>query len=59
MYLAYNRTSSNSIEANLLRVTFDQRKGGDLKVNVSMWPPKGGNSLLFLFFKKFQKEVGK
>ena len=42
MYLAYNRTSSNSIEANLLRNAFGQEKGGDLKVDVSILPQSVG-----------------
>jgi hypothetical protein len=49
MYLTYNRTYSNSIEANLLRYTFDQREGGDLKVNVSILPQKGRDSLYLDF----------
>jgi hypothetical protein len=36
MYLAYDRTSSNSAEANLLRDALDQRKGGELKVSMSL-----------------------
>jgi hypothetical protein len=55
MYLAYNRTSSISTEANLLRYPFDQRKGGDLKVNVSILPPKGGDSLCLGSSKHFRR----
>jgi len=56
MCLAYNRAYSNSIEAILLRRTFDQRKGGDIKLNMSILPPKGVD-FLFLGSLKIQKEV--
>lgn len=52
-----NRAYSNSIEAIFLKKTFDQREGGDLKLKMSILPPKGVD-FLFLGSLKIQKEVG-